>query len=528
MSKAKKLFAETNANQNDLYKGRVGLVYARVSSKKQETEGHGRKSQEDRCKNDLASINVPHQKSFIDTYTGGGDFMSRPAMRELLKYIDANPKQKYVVVFDDLKRFARDTIFHLKLRTTLKILDVLPRCLNYRFDDSPEGMFVETVLAAGNELERLQNARQVGQKMRSRLEDGYWPFASKKGYDMIDDPLHGKLCVPNNEGAVLAEALEGFADRTFPRKIDACRFLVEKGIWKKEYIDKFTEILKDSFYAGYIEYPAWDVTKRDGHHKAIISLETFEKNQKILKKEPLMVKVRKDMSEDFPIRGLVYCDHCNGHLTAAFSKKIFPYYICHNKACEFYGKSIPKNIIEAGFLAVLQKNTLKTEIDALVGVVFDRVWDQEIRSVEALKANKTKERQELDKMAIELTKAMFDAKTTQTKNLFERQLDDVAKRIEELDAELENKIDLSIPYRTALNKATELLKYPYNIWQTMNVTEQHRLFFFIFEEKLPYNQITGYRTDKISSISALFEEFSNENSSYVDLGGIEPPLRQCE
>lgn len=37
-------------------------------------------------------------------------------MSALLDYLDDNPVDNYVVVFDDLKRLARDTAFHLKLR----------------------------------------------------------------------------------------------------------------------------------------------------------------------------------------------------------------------------------------------------------------------------------------------------------------------------------------------------------------------------------------------------------------------------
>jgi hypothetical protein len=193
--------------------------------------------------------------------------MNRPAMREMLAYIDAHPHKKFVVDFDDLKRFARDTVFHLKLRSAFKARDVIPRCLNYNFDDSPEGMFVETVLAAGNELERHQNQRQVIQKMKARLDAGYWAFGTKRGYDLVKDPQHGKISIPNKDGlGPLKEALEGFATGNLPRKIDFCKFLVEQGFWKNQrpekYITKATFILEDCFYCGDIAYPAWGVERR--------------------------------------------------------------------------------------------------------------------------------------------------------------------------------------------------------------------------------------------------------------------------
>jgi len=513
------MVTKTNTANINPYEGCVGLVYTRVSSKKQETEGNGLDSQEERCKADLASVGVPYAKTFKDTYTGGGDFWQRPAMRELLEYIDAHPHQKFVVVFDDLKRFARDTEFHIKLRSHFNRKHVILRCLNFKFDDTPEGKFVESVFAAQGQLEREQNKRQVIQKMKARLDAGYWTFGTKKGYDMVKDPLHGKICVANEEGAILAQALEGFAKRTLLRKIDVCHFLVEKGFWKgqssEKYIDKLTLILKDVFFAGYIEYPRWDVSRRIGKHSGIISLEVFEAIQKVLRKENTLVRIRQDISPDFPIRGLVVCDHCGKHLTAAFSKKTFGYYICHNKSCVQYGKSIPKKEIETKFLELLKRNSLKAEIGALVEVVFNKVWEQEIRNIKAREATRAKEGKELEDKAVQLTNLLIDAKTPQTKSVFEKQLQDVADKLEQIGTESIASIDLSIPYRTALTKATMLLKNPYYVWQTMNVYEQRRLFFFIFEEKLPYNQITGYRTNEISSILRLFEEFSDENSHDV-------------
>ena len=515
------------------YLDRIGLVYVRVSDKKQE-QGHGREGQELRCKQFLESINVQYEKSFIDTYTGAGDFMNRPKMRELLSYIDAHSDQKFVVVFDDLKRFARDVEFHLKLRKAFRVSNVIIKCLNYNFDESPEGQFVEVVLAAQGELERKQNARQVVQKHEARLLSGYWAFRAKKGYSIVKDPIHGKVSIPNSEAPLLKEALEGFSKGIFVRKLDACKFLQEKGIWTKlsteKYIDDFDYLIRDPFYAGFIEYlkPGWNVTRRVGHHEAIISPETFNLNQKRLKKESLTGRIRMDINPDFYLRGLLICDHCSGHLTGAWSRKKFPYYMCHNKNCERYGKSVQKKIIEERFIELLQKQSLKTEISPLLEIVFERVWKSEIHSTKALELAETQKRAELNQKATQLTDAIFNAKSEPLKKVYETQLEDVANKLEELGYESVKKTDLAIPYRTALDKATTLLKSPYSIWERLDTLEQHRLFYFIFEQKLPYNQFTGYRTDKITTKMALFEGFLEENSPDVDLARVELASPQCE
>lgn len=75
---------------------------------------------------------------FPDDVSGGGDFMRRPCMVALHSYLDAQKGKPYVAVFDDLKRFARDTEFHLKLRREFAVRGETIECLNFRIEDTPE------------------------------------------------------------------------------------------------------------------------------------------------------------------------------------------------------------------------------------------------------------------------------------------------------------------------------------------------------------------------------------------------------
>jgi site-specific DNA recombinase len=479
--------------------------------------------------NDLRSINVPHVKTFPDSYTGGGDFMKRPAMRELLGFIDANPHKKFVVVFDDLKRFARDAEFHIKLRAAFKARGVLLRCLNFNFDESPEGRFAELIMAGNAELERHQNRRQVIQKQKARLELGYYAFSVKKGYTMMKDPAHtGKVAKINEDGRILKLALEGFANGTLVRKMDICNFLVEKGFWRKnpaKKVDVISAMLEDIFYAGQIEYPAWGVTRRKGQHEGIISLETYETIQRRLTKAGIHKRIRKDVSEDFPQRGLTICESCHGHLTAAWSKdhtKRFGYYWCHNRACPLYRKSARKDDVETGFKKLLQRTRLKDNVDKIVVAVFDKVWKQEIANLKGKETAVERRRDALREKIRQLTEAALKAKTEQVREAYENQMEESTNELNDPANQRIGDIDLSVPYRTALGKATGLLKNPSIAWEILDTGERQKLFFFIFEQKLTYSLKIGYRTDDIPTAARLFEEFVSANTSSVGAAGIEP------
>ncbi len=62
-----------------------------------------------------------------------------------------------------------------------------------------------------------------------------------------------------------------------------------------------------------------------------------------------------------------------------------------------------------------------------------------------------------------------------------------------------------------------MLKNPISIWDSVDIHEQHRLFFFLFEARLSYSKIDAFRTANELSTTRLFEEFSDENSADVDL-----------
>lgn len=529
MSKARKYSEKVKENDNP-YDGTSGLIYVRVSSKQQETAGHGRESQQNRCKTYLQTIGVPYESSFLDTYTGGGDFMQRPAMRELLEYIDKYPHKKFVVVFDDLKRFARDTVFHLKLRSAFKARGVIPRCLNYNFDDSPEEMFVETVLAAGNELERHQNRRQVIQKQKARLELGYWAFGAKKGYEMKKHPLHGKLSTPKGpEATFLKEALEGFANGRFIHKVDACRYLVEKGFWKKQkperYIDKFTLLLRDPFYAGYIEYPMWEVERRKAHHKGIISVEIFERIQKRLDDESKGRRIRRDTTADFPLRGLIVCGYCGKHMTAAWHsgrKKKYAYYFCQNNNCDEHAKMCPKEEVEEAYDCLLKESYIKDEISVVLVEIFEREWDMEISHFRLLEEELMKDRQEKEEQLQNLITLMSRTTKTSLIRAYETQIEKLSDELSSMPESFSLDAELDIPYQTSLEKSKHLLKSPYEIWHSVDVIEKQKLFNFIFESKLPYTKTHGYQTaEKLSSVR-VFEEFATANSRDVEMWGLEP------
>lgn len=453
--------------------------------------------------------------------------MERPAMASLLSFLDKDQANNYVVVFDDLKRFARDTVFHLKLRREFDARGAKVECLNFTFEDTPEGQFVETILAAGNELERKQNARQVVQKMKARLEKGYWPFRATSGYRMVNDPIHGKILkVEPAESAILKEALEGFAIGRFENQVDVQRFLdsVKFRQRNSHSLDEVKSILTDPIRAGYIEYADWSVSRRIGHHEPIITSTLFEQVQNRLNGK-IKLYSRADTSVEFPLRGFVLCAECLQPMTASWTKgrtAKHPYYHCFQKTCSLRGKSIQRKQIEGEFENILKSIKPKEKTLALTKAILLDVWERRMAGYESIKREhentldevRGKIRMHLDRLSKTDSEALVKTYETEIEKL----------TLEEASLEQQTEVirSRSPEFGTALDLTFAFLKNPYVYWKRDDIASKHLVLKLVFEERIAYKRGEGFGTAKLSLPLRVFELSDANDSSLVDRTGFEP------
>ena len=509
------------------------IIYCRVSSARQSTEGHGLESQEHRCQEHAKQRGYEVVRVFKDSFTGAGDFLERPAMASLLTYLDKNPVTNYVVIFDDLKRLARDVQAHLKLRLEFKKRLATVECPNFTFEDTPEGGFIETILAAQGELERKQNQRQVIQKMKARLEKGYWTFVAPHGYRMFNDPVHGKTLKINELKAdIVKEALEGFANGRFENQIDVQKFLQSKKFRESKYVtlDLVKKLLRNSVFAGYVEYKKWDVSRRVGHHEPIISSITFQQIQDKLNGK-VKVLSRKDNTKEFPLRGFVLCSACNKTLTASWSTGYngkHPYYHCKTKGCELKGKSIRRKVLEDEFEAILRSIKPKEKTLNLTKEILLDVWNKRLADVDSIKRG---HENNLDEVRGKIR--MFLDRIGKIEN--ETMAKTYEKEIEKLTNEeqvLENQVQFmrgSRPeFGTALDLTFSFLKNPYTYWKKDDLKSKHLVLKLVFMDRLTYERGIGFRTTNLSLPLRVFELTALQDTDYVDLGRFELPTSSLQ
>ena len=159
---------------------KASVIYCRVSSVKQVTEGHGLDGQEKRCRDYAARKGYQVLEVFRDEAISGG-LINRPQMERLIAFLEASDEE-VVVIIDDIKRLARNVEGHFELKMQIYSRGGRIESPSMNFEDSPIGKFIETIFASAAEFERSGNRIQVLSRMKSRLELGYWPFNNPVGY----------------------------------------------------------------------------------------------------------------------------------------------------------------------------------------------------------------------------------------------------------------------------------------------------------------------------------------------------------
>ena len=510
------------------------LIYCRVSGKKQTKDGSGLDSQEYRCRQYAEAKGYTVEQVFPDDVSGGGDFMQRPGMVALLRYLDNNSHEPHVVIFDDLKRFARETEFHLRLRRELQLRNALVECLNFRFEDTPEGKFNEIISAAAGELERLQMGRQNRQKAMARVEQGYAvKSVPPVGLKYVKAKGGGKVLVHDEpKASIVREALEGFASGRFQSQAEVVRYLEAQPEFPKDLPDgriramTVKRMLEQILYGGYVSAPSWGISMREARHEGIVAKETFWRIQDRLKDRPL-APARKDMSADFPLRGgAVVCSSCGYALTGGWSTgktKRYPYYFCHHHGCAQKGKTVPAAKLHGRFEEVLKALQPTRSFLALAKTLFAKAWDaQAARVAETAKAYAIKA-QELDAEIGKAVDRMLDVSNPRALKAFEDRIEALERdKLIALEG-ASRKPAPARPFAEMFELSLRFLANPYDCWQIGGPDARNLVMRLAFARPLSYSRETGCLNTEKSSVFSMLDGLKGAKNEVVPQEGLEPP-----
>lgn len=484
------------------------VIYARVSGAKQVRDGDGLASQENRCREYATYKDYNVVEVFQDDMSG--KFERRPAMDRMLAFLRLHPKGSVVVIIDDISRFARDVQAHIKLRQTLADAGGILESPSIEFGEDSDSRLVEHMLASVAQHQREKNAEQTSNRMKGRMMNGYAVFSAPIGYCYKRAGSHGKLLTRDEPVAsILQEGLEGFASGRITTQAELKRFFESQPAFPKCLPNgqirqqRVSDILNRVIYAGYIEHSPWKISRRKGHHEPIISLETFEAIQ-ACKNARAVAPRRKDINEDFPLRGAVVCASCDQGMTSCWSKsgtgKRYPYFFCKNSDCTDHRKNIRAEKIDSGFETILRAMTPSAQLLNIAVAMLKDAWQQRADQDKHSKATFKKQRAALEKQQDTLIQRLVDATNPKLAVALERKiakLEDEKLLLDEKSAQNTAPRDLT-PERIELLR--RFLANPWNIYENGSLAMKKTIQNMAFKAPLAYDPKTGYRTPQVSVI----------------------------
>lgn len=293
----------------------------------------------------------------------------------------------------------------------------------------------------------------------------------------------------------------------FASQVEVKRFLDAQPEFPKEkssgevHPQRVTDILTRPIYAGYVEAPSWEVSRRKGQHEPLISLATFERIQERLV-ENAKAPYRKDLNTDFVLRGAVACAECGGSLTACWSKsatgKLYPYMLCHTAGCPSRRKSVPRDRIETEFGTLLKSIEPAPAMFALVRTMFRHAWDQRSAQAAAIALSYRKERDGIDAQLDKLMERIVEASSPTVVAAYERKIAELENRKLVIAEKLDEQTKPRHGFEELFERAMTFLSSPWKLWDSGDFALRRTVLRLAFAERIPYRRGEGFSNAKFA------------------------------
>ncbi|MBU2961585.1 recombinase zinc beta ribbon domain-containing protein [Citreicella sp. C3M06] len=298
--------------------------------------------------------------------------------------------------------------------------------------------------------------------------------------------------------SILQEALEGYACGRFQTQVEVKRFLEHQPLFPKDLNDREVrnqrvfEMLTRLLYAGYLEHVAWGVSLREGHHEGLIDFSTYQRIQERLR-ETAKAPARKDISQDFPLRGFILCNDCGSALTACWSTsktgKKHPYYLCKTKGCESYRKSIRRDTLEDDFEELLKSLESSKNLFKLARVMFKDAWNMRLAQAQGVGKELRKQAAQIEKQIDTLVERTVEATSASVMSAFERKVEKLEEERILIKEQMASAGKPKHTFEESCELAMQFPASPCKIWNNYDFERPRMVLRLAFVEPLGYCRI---------------------------------------
>lgn len=333
------------------------LIYCRVSTEEQaQSDRHSLKTQLKLCEkaiDDSGAYRIAETGVYEDPGRSATN-MNRPGLQDMLLRVQED-KNIGAVFVQDTDRLARNANDHLVIKTILRKHDVkLISVSQPGLEDTPEGNFMDLVIAGVNQFQSQITARKTMKSLEQKFRDGGWPTHAPIGYINVagdEGEKHRTVIVDPERGSLITEAFKMYATGDYSiieirDHITKLGFRSRTG--KHLAHSKMVEIFKNHFYYGEMR---WRGLVGPGKHEPLTDKETYDRCQVVMAEHSGRRCRRRKFN--FVLRGFVWCGKCGYRYTAEHHpKKNKSYYHCSHYGNKVSGNKIvcADNYVEVSYL----------------------------------------------------------------------------------------------------------------------------------------------------------------------------------
>lgn len=328
------------------------VLYARVSSNRQEREGFSIPAQIKLLKEYAKSNNISIVAEFVESETAKK--AGRKQFNEMLKFLKKNKTVRAILVekTDRLYRNLKDYVLLDEFDGLEIHFAKEGNILSANSKSQDKFMHGIRVLMAKNYIDNL--SEEIRKGLNEKCAQGYYPSSLPMGYKNILNANKKKEIVVDSDIApfikqIFEQYLIGnFTYKSLAQYMNECGFFPKNRICTMKTIEN---ILHNEFYTGVFYFKG--VKYYNAKHTPIISPELFLKVQEKIKgKYKTAPKKHK-----FAYSGFIKCAHCGKSLIAELqhgrnNSGDYVYYRCHN--CKKI--TLREDIFENGFREQVLKN----------------------------------------------------------------------------------------------------------------------------------------------------------------------------
>lgn len=274
--------------------------------------------------NNLEIVEIFHDDGFTSQNA------RRPELQRMLANLSNRKSDVKNLIVYNMRRLTRDiTSFSIDIGAILSAHRVSLHSTTEKVDDTPEGNFMRTLAIAVGQLDNEQKGRVIADNMRGVALEGWWQGNIPLGYSARKVPIgedrgnktKQRLTLERNKdtGDKVQTILERFSIGDITQA-ELAQYAENVGLRSSKGnvigLQSIKTLLTNITYTGHISNKSTDFEPIKGKHEALISIDTYNRNQAILDgRKP--DEATPHFSIEYPLKHALLCVNCGKSLTGS-------------------------------------------------------------------------------------------------------------------------------------------------------------------------------------------------------------------